>query len=123
VISPSCSCRTTPARSIARWPAAPARRSAAGSPGSPSSTRPATARAPPGRARATPRLEVSAPGPVHAGVDGETAEPNFLGERCRRLVKRRGKLKALVAIARSILVIVWHLLADPAARYQDLGAG
>ena len=29
---------------------------------------------------------------------------------------RRGKLKALVAMARSILVIVWHLLADRAAR-------
>jgi transposase len=47
----------------------------------------------------------------------------FLGERYRRLVKRRGKLKALVAVARSILVIVWHLLADPTARYHDLGAG
>jgi transposase len=46
----------------------------------------------------------------------------FLGERYRRLVKRRGKLKALVAVARSILVIVWHLLADPAARYHDLGS-
>jgi transposase len=46
----------------------------------------------------------------------------FLGERYRRLVKRRGKLKALVAVARSILVIIWHLLADPTARYQDLGA-
>jgi transposase len=45
----------------------------------------------------------------------------FLGERYRRLVKRRGKLKALVAVARSILVIVWHLLADPAVRYHDLG--
>jgi transposase len=47
----------------------------------------------------------------------------FLGERYRRIVKRRGKLKALVAVARSILIIVWHLLADPAARYTDLGAG
>ena len=47
----------------------------------------------------------------------------FLGERYRRLVRRIGKLKALVAVARSILVIVWHLLADPAARYHDLGAG
>jgi transposase len=46
----------------------------------------------------------------------------FLGERYRRLVRRIGKRKALVAIARSILVIVWHLLADPAARYHDLGA-
>jgi transposase len=46
----------------------------------------------------------------------------FLGERYRRLVRRRGKLRALVAVARSILVIVWHLLADPTARYNDLGA-
>jgi transposase len=46
----------------------------------------------------------------------------FLGERYRRIVKRRGKLKALVAVARSILVIVWHLLTDPAARFCDLGA-
>jgi transposase len=66
--------------------------------------------------------------PYLKGVLGEAAAAagktdTFLGERYRRLVKRRGKLKALVAIARSILVIVWHLLADPAARYQDLGAG
>lgn len=47
---------------------------------------------------------------------------SFLGERNRRLVKRRGKLKALVAVARSILVIVWHLLADPTSRYHDLGS-
>jgi len=45
----------------------------------------------------------------------------FLGERYRRIVKRRGKLKALVAVSRSILVIVWQLLADPAARFNDLG--
>jgi hypothetical protein len=43
-----------------------------------------------------------------------------LGERYRRIVKRRGKLKALVAVARSILVIVWRLLADPTARFVDL---
>jgi transposase len=65
--------------------------------------------------------------PYLRGILGEAAAAaaktdTFLGERYRRLVKRRGKLKALVAIARSILVIVWHLLADPAARYQDLGA-
>ena len=46
----------------------------------------------------------------------------FLGERYRRLVKRRGKIKALVAVARSILVIIWHLLADPTARFRDLGS-
>jgi transposase len=61
------------------------------------------------------------------GVLGEAAAAaakthTFLGERYRRLVKRRGKLKALVAVARSILVIVWHLLADPTARFHDLGS-
>ena len=61
------------------------------------------------------------------GILGEAAAAaaktdTFLGERYRRLVKRRGKLKALVAVARSILVIVWHLLADPTARFHDLGA-
>jgi transposase len=47
----------------------------------------------------------------------------FLGQRYRRLVRRRGKLKALVAVARSILVIAWHLLASRAVRYHDLGPG
>jgi hypothetical protein len=46
----------------------------------------------------------------------------FVGERYRRLVRRRGKPKALVAVARSILVITWHLLADPTARFNDLGS-
>ncbi len=47
----------------------------------------------------------------------------FLGERYHRIARRRGKTKAQVAVARSILVIVWHLLADPAARFTDLGPG
>jgi len=64
--------------------------------------------------------------PYLKGALGEAAvaaakTQTFLGERYRRLVKRRGKLKALVAVARSILVIVWHLLADPTAIYRDLG--
>ena len=45
----------------------------------------------------------------------------FLGQRHRRIVKRRGKLKALVAVARAIPAIVWHLMADPNARFHDLG--
>jgi len=66
--------------------------------------------------------------PYLKGALGEAAAAaartdTFLGERYRRIVKRRGKLKALVAVARSILVIAWHLLTDPAARFRDLGAG
>jgi transposase len=64
--------------------------------------------------------------PYLKGALGEAAAvaartDTFLGERYRRIVKRRGKLKALVAVARSILVIVWNLLAHPGARYHDLG--
>ncbi len=65
--------------------------------------------------------------PVSEGVLGEAAAvaartDTFLGDRYRRIVKRRGKLKALVAVARSILVVVWNLLADPTARFHDLGS-
>ncbi|WP_431904976.1 IS110 family transposase [Nonomuraea sp. bgisy101] len=62
-----------------------------------------------------------------ARVLGEAAvaaskTPTFLGERYRRIARRRGKKKAVVAVGRSILTIVWHLLSDPDARFQDLGA-
>ncbi len=62
------------------------------------------------------------------GVLGEIAASasrtdTFLGARYRRLVKRRGKRKALAAVARSVLVIIFHLLADPEARFRDLGSG
>ena len=56
-----------------------------------------------------------------AVVAGRT--DTFLGERYRRIARRRGSKKAIVAVGRSILVIVWHLLADPTVRFQDLGAG
>jgi transposase len=46
----------------------------------------------------------------------------FLGERYRRVARRRGKKRALVAVGNSILTITWHLLSDPDARYNDLGA-
>ena len=62
-------------------------------------------------------------GNPYLGHPGEAAAATaktdtFLSERYRRLVKRIGKLEALIAVARSILVIIWHLLADPAAHYQ-----
>jgi transposase len=47
----------------------------------------------------------------------------FLGERYRRIARRRGAKRAIVAVGRSILVIVWHLLVDPTARFHDLGPG
>jgi transposase len=52
---------------------------------------------------------------------GAAGTDTFLGERYRRIARRRGPARAQVAIARSILIIIWHLLADPTARYTDLG--
>jgi transposase len=65
--------------------------------------------------------------PYLARVLGEAAigagrTNTFLGERYRRLARRRGKKKAMVAVGRSILTIVWHLLSDPNAQFHDLGA-
>jgi transposase len=54
---------------------------------------------------------------------GASRTGTFLGERYRRLHKRIGGTRAQCAVARSILVIVWHLLSDPAARFTDLGPG
>ncbi len=55
-----------------------------------------------------------------AGI-GAARTKTFLGSRYRRLVRRRGKQRALVAVGNSILTIAWHLLSDPDARFTDLG--
>ena len=54
---------------------------------------------------------------------GTSRTNTFLGERYRRIARKRGKKKAVVAVGRSILVIVWHLLSDENAHFQDLGPG
>jgi transposase len=65
--------------------------------------------------------------PYLARVLGEAAVSagktnTFLGDRYRRIARRGGAKKAIVAVGRSILVIMWHLLSDPDARFRDLGA-
>src|SRR5512140_544694 len=62
-------------------------------------------------------------GSLGQAATGAARTATFLGERYHRIARRRGQAKAQVAVARSILVIIWHLLADPAARFTDLGAG
>jgi transposase len=52
---------------------------------------------------------------------GTARTQTFLGERYRRLARRIGGARAQTAVGRSILVIIWHLLSDPAARFADLG--
>ena len=46
----------------------------------------------------------------------------FLGARYRRITRRQGKKKAIVAVGRSLLVIIWHVLAGPDTRFHELGS-
>jgi transposase len=55
-----------------------------------------------------------------AVVAGRT--DTFLGQRYRRIARRRGAKRAIVAVGRSTLVVIWHLLADDDTRFTDLGA-
>jgi transposase len=62
-------------------------------------------------------------GALGQAAPGAARTQTFLGERYHRIARRRGKARAQVAVARSILVIIWHLLKDPEARFTDLGPG
>jgi transposase len=53
---------------------------------------------------------------------GAARTDTFLGERYRRIARRRGKNRAIVAVGRSILVIVWALLSDDDVEFVDLGS-
>jgi transposase len=52
-------------------------------------------------------------GALGQAATGAAGTATFPGERYGRIARRRGPAKAQVAVARSILVIIWHLLADP----------
>jgi transposase len=46
-----------------------------------------------------------------------------LGAMYRRIARKRGKQKAIVAVSRVICEIAWILICDPGARYHELGPG
>jgi len=47
----------------------------------------------------------------------------YLGERYRRIARRRGKQKAIVAVSRTICEIAWMIITDPSVRFSELGPG
>jgi transposase len=57
---------------------------------------------------------------VQAAWAASHQKGTYLAAQYRRLVKRMGKKKALVAVGHSILVIVYHVLENR-ANYQELG--
>ena len=60
-------------------------------------------------------------GTIGEAAAGAARTSTFLAARYKRVVKRRGKKRALVAVGNSILTICWHLLSDPGAHFTDLG--
>src|SRR5258708_17252667 len=62
-------------------------------------------------------------GALGAAVMTAANTDTFLGERYRRLARRRGKQKAIVAVARTICEIACLIIGDPGFRYIELGAG
>ena len=60
-------------------------------------------------------------GTIGEAATGAARTSTFLAGRYKRVVKRRGKKRALVAVGNSILTICWHLLSDPSAHFTDLG--
>ena len=71
-----------------------------------------------GRTRkGNPHLRAALLEAAHAAA---RARGSYLAALYRRLAARRGKKRALVAVAHAILVIIWHLLTADAP-YRDLG--
>lgn len=47
---------------------------------------------------------------------------SYFQAQYRRLARRRGKKRAIIAVAHSLLTVIYHLLKDPTLTYQELGA-
>ena len=58
---------------------------------------------------------------VQAAHTVARSNDNYLGAQFRRLAARRGTKRAALAVARSILVIAYHILRE-ATQYRELGA-
>jgi transposase len=58
---------------------------------------------------------------IQAALAAAKSKKSYLSVQYRRIAARRGKKKAAVAVAHSILVIIYHVLRDRST-YQDLGS-
>ena len=58
---------------------------------------------------------------VEAAWAASRSKDTYLASQFHRLRVRRGAKRAAVAVAHSILTIVYHLLKDPTTSFQDLG--
>jgi len=58
---------------------------------------------------------------VEAAWAASRSKNTYLGAQFHRLRARRGAKRAAIAVAHSILTIIYHLISKPAVRFQELG--
>lgn len=58
---------------------------------------------------------------IESAKSASRTKDSYLAAQYRRIARRRGPNKATVAVAHSILTVLWHLMANPDQRYHDLG--
>ncbi|NWJ47678.1 MAG: IS110 family transposase [Chloroflexi bacterium] len=58
---------------------------------------------------------------IEAALGAARSKASYLGTQYRRIAARRGKKRAAVAVAHSLVVIIYHLLKEE-SEYEDLGA-
>ena len=58
---------------------------------------------------------------TECGWAASRARNTYLAAQFWQIARRRGQRRAAVAVGHSILVIVWHILSSPDARYDELG--
>ena len=56
-----------------------------------------------------------------AAIAASRSKDTYLAARYRRVMARRGRKRALVALQHSILIAVWHMFTNDTT-YHDLGA-
>ena len=59
---------------------------------------------------------------IEAAWAAARTKDSYFNAHYHRIARHRGKNKAVVAVAHSILIVCWHLMNDPELRYHDLGA-
>lgn len=59
---------------------------------------------------------------IEAAWAAARTKDSYFNAHYHRIARHRGKNKAVVAVAHSILIVCWHLMNDPDLRYHDLGA-
>lgn len=58
---------------------------------------------------------------VESAKSASRSKDTYFAAQYHRIARRRGPNKATVAVAHSILTVLWHLMADPSQHFHDLG--